>query len=212
MLASSLTSTPSPLSPRLPSPVSGGLSWFCLRAAGRREHLAATNLTRRNAIEAFAPRIRVRQEVRSGGGRTITEALFPGYLFARFSYPEQLRHVVSATDVLGLVTFGGPPPRVDETTVEHLRQHATPDAGTPLSPVFAAGDWVRVIAGGLRGTEGRVCTGAAGRDRVCVLLCLLGHDVEISVPGDQLLGRVDQPKRLPAALRVAPEPTLVRPR
>lgn len=180
-----------------------GLGWFCLRAAGRREHLAALNLARRNAIEAFAPRIRVRREIRTGGVRTVTEALFPGYLFARFHYPVQVRRVVSTTDVLGLVAFGGPPPRLDDTTIAHLRQHAMPAAAAPLSPVFEQGDWVRIAAGCLRGTEGRVRQTADGRDRVCVLLCLLGHDVEISLPGDQLISRTGLPGLLPAALRGA---------
>ena len=134
-----------PLSPLAPPPAAEpgraglrplldacGLGWFCLRAAGRREHLAALNLTHRNAIEAFAPRIRVRREVRTGGVRTVTEALFPGYLFARFRYPEQARHVVSTTDVLGLVAFGGPPPRLADGTIAHLRQHASPAAVAPL--------------------------------------------------------------------------------
>lgn len=181
-----------------------GLGWFCLRAAGRREHLAALNLARRNAIEAFAPRIRVRRELRAGGVRTVTEALFPGYLFARFRYPEQVRRVVSTTDVLGLVAFGGPPPRLDETTIAHLRQHATPAAAAPITPVFEEGDWVRIADGCLRGAEGRVRQTATGHDRVCVLLCLLGHDVEISLPGDQLISRIGSPKFLPPALRNAP--------
>lgn len=176
-----------------------GLGWFCLRATGRREHLAALNLARRNSIEAFAPRIRVRRELRAGGVRTATEALFPGYLFARFHYPAQARQVVSTTGVLGLVAFGGPPPRLDDATIAHLRAHATPATTAPLSPVFGEGDWVRVAAGCLRGSEGRVRESATGHDRVCVLLCLLGHDVEISLPGDQLISRAGLPKLLSAA-------------
>lgn len=178
-----------------------GLGWFCLRGAGRREHVAALNLARRADVEAFAPRIRVRRESRSGGVATTTEALFPGYLFARFAYPDQVRHVVSTTGVLGLVTFGGPPSRMDDATIEHLRRHAAPAANAPLSPVFEAGDWVRVAAGCFRGTEGRVRELDAGHDRVCVLLSLLGHEVEISMPADQLLARADIPKNVPAALR-----------
>jgi len=181
-----------------------GLGWFCLRAAGRREHLAALNLARRNAIEAFAPRIRVRREIRTGGVRTVTEALFPGYLFARFHYPAQIRHVVSTSDVLGVVSFGGPPPRLDDATIAHLRQHASPSVAAQLSPVFAEGDWVRVAAGCLRGTEGRVQAFAAGGDRVCVLLCLLGHDVEISLPGEQLISRIGRPELKPVAQPGAP--------
>jgi transcriptional antiterminator RfaH len=187
-----------------------GLGWFCLRAAGRREHLAALNLARRNAVDAFAPRIRVRREGRAGGVRTVTEALFPGYLFARFRYPEQVRRVVSTTDVLGLVAFGGPPPRLDDDTIAHLRRHAAPAMAAPLSPVFEEGDWVRVAAGCFRGTEGRVRQLAAGRDRVCVLLSLLGHEVEISLPGDQLIARAALPELVPAGLRAPAPPAQVR--
>jgi transcriptional antiterminator RfaH len=187
-----------------------GLGWFCLRAAGRREHLAAFNLSRRNEVEAFAPRIRVRREARAGGVRTVTEALFPGYLFARFQYPEQVRRVVSTTDVLGLVAFGGPPPQLDESTIAHLRQHAAPTVVAPLSPVFEEGDWVRVAGGCFRGTEGRVRHSATGRERVCVLLSLLGHDIEISLPGDQLIARIAPTNLAPEALRVSGELSAVR--
>ena len=107
---------------------------------------------------------------------------------------------LAVIDVLGVVTFGGPPPRLDDATIAHLRQHATPAVATPLSPVFAEGDWVRVAAGCLRGSEGRVQAFAAGGDRVCVLLCLLGHDVEISLPGEQLISRIGRPELQPARL------------
>lgn len=187
-----------------------GLGWFCLRASGRREHVAAMNLARRNSIEAFAPRIRIRREIRAGGVRHATEALFPGYLFARFHYPAQLRHVVSTTGVLGVVAFGGPPPRLDDATIAHLRQHATPATSAPISPVFETGDWVRIAAGCLRGSEGRVRAPAAGTDRVCVLLSLLGHEVEISLPGDQLISQAIIPKLPPGALRPATESTSLR--
>ena len=179
-----------------------GLGWFCLRAEGRREHVAGLNLSRHNHVEAFAPRIRVRRENRTGGVQTVTEALFPGYLFAHFHYPEQLRHVVSTSGVLGLVAFGGPPPRLDAGTIAHLRQHTESAVAAPVSPIFEEGDWVRVAAGCFRGTEGRVRQAVAGSDRVCVLLSLLGHDVEISLPVDQLIGRNALPNLVSAGLRV----------
>jgi transcriptional antiterminator RfaH len=163
--------------------------------------LAALNLTRRTQVEAFAPRIRVRRERRTGGVHSVTEALFPGYLFARFHYPEQVRHVVSTTGVLGLVAFGGPPPRLADKTITHLREHAAPTASSPLSPVFEEGDWVRVAAGCFRGTEGRVRQLEPGQDRICVLLSLLGHEVEISLPADQLISCSALPSQVPGALR-----------
>lgn len=181
-----------------------GLGWFCLRSEGRREHVAALNLARRAEIEAFAPRLRVRREARTGGIATTTEALFPGYLFARFDYPDQVRRVVSTTGVLGLVAFGGPPSRLADATIAHLRLHAGADASdsvSPVSPVFEQGDWVRIAVGCFRGSEGRVREFDPAHDRVCVLLSLLGHEVEISLPADQLMARADLPKNIPAALR-----------
>ncbi|MEO6875752.1 MAG: transcription termination/antitermination NusG family protein [Opitutaceae bacterium] len=182
---------------------SPGPSWFCLRAAGRREHLAALRLTQRTQVEAFAPRIRVRRERRTGGVDTLLEGLFPGYLFARFCHPAQTRHVVSTAGVLGLVTFGGPPPALLDATIDRLRLHALPSAVAPaqVAPIFSEGDWVRVAAGCFRGSEGRVRECTPRQDRVCLLLSLLGHEVEISLPADHLIARSRQAASVSAALR-----------
>ena len=51
------------------------------------------------------------------------------------------------------------------------------------------------------GSSFRVRAGETGCDRVCVLLSLLGHEVEISLPAEQLLGRAGLPQSVPAALR-----------
>lgn len=177
--------------------------WFCVRVEGRREHLAAMNLAKRTRVEAFAPRIRMRRERKKGGVGMLTEPLFPGYLFARFKYPEQVRHVVSTTGVLGLVAFGGPPPRLADDTIAYLRQHTEQSSPTSTSPVFEEGEWVRVAGGCFRGTEGRVREFDLRRERVCVLLSLLGHEVEISLPAGQLISRENLSAKAPAALRCA---------
>jgi transcriptional antiterminator RfaH len=186
-----------------------GLGWFCLRGEGRREHVAALNLAHRTQIEAFAPRIRTRRQSRSGGIATTTEALFPGYLFARFKYPEQVRRVVSTTGVVGLVSFGGPPPRLADQTIDFLRQHAAPATLAPLSPIFEEGDWVRIAGGCFQGTEGKVRGTVSGLDRVCVLLSVLGHEVEVSLPIDQVLRRRDLPDSLSVNLRAVGAASLI---
>lgn len=177
------------------------LGWFCVRAEGRREHLAAMNLAKRARVEAFAPRIRVRRERKKGGVKILTEALFPGYIFARFKYPEQARFVTSTDGVLGLVAFGGPPPKVADDAIAYLRQHTELALPEQISPIFEEGEWVRVAAGCFRGTEGRVREFDLRRERVCVLLHLLGHEVEISLPASQLVSGVDFSAKAPLALR-----------
>jgi transcriptional antiterminator RfaH len=177
------------------------LAWFCVRAEGRREHLAAFNLARRTQVEVFAPRIRVRRETRTGRIDTLTEPLFPGYLFARFKYPEQVRHVVSTAGVLGLVTFGGPPPPLADEAISFLRKHTEGRGPAPASPVFEEGDWVRIAGGCFRGTTGRVREFDARHARVRVLLSLLGHEVEISVPAAQVIVQSGFSAHTPAELR-----------
>jgi transcriptional antiterminator RfaH len=159
------------------------------------------NLAKRARVEAFAPRIRIRRERKKGGVGTLTEALFPGYIFARFKYPEQARFVTSTDGVLGLVAFGGPPPKVADDTIAYLRQHTEQSLPEPTSPIFEEGEWVRVAAGCFRGTEGRVREFDLRRERACVLLHLLGHEVEISLPAGQLIGSDDFSAKAPLALR-----------
>ena len=59
---------------------------FCLRAEPKREHLAAVSLRRLFGIACLSPRLRFRK-LTQRGAIWFVEAMFPGYLFARFSYP-----------------------------------------------------------------------------------------------------------------------------
>ena len=185
-----------PFSPPLPHP-----AWYCLRAEGRREHLAAANLARFVQVDAFAPRIRLGKVCRSGEILYRTEALFPGYLFCCFAYPHQLRHVLSAQGVVGIVAFGAPPPQVEPAIISHLRLHTELVPVAPLSPVFSEGDWVRVATGIFRGAEGQVERMDLARQRVSVLLYLLGQEVKTSLPAAALLQRSELASLIPAALR-----------
>ncbi len=158
------------------------LSWFCLRSEAKREHVAAANLTTRVSVEVFAPRIRAAHTTRLGASATTTEALFPGYLFARFAYPHQVRHVVSTTGVSGIVTFGGRPPVVADEVIEHLRREVCLAQGARVAPVLEEGTWVRILSGCFQYIEGRVVHFDPRSDRVRLLLALLGSEVQVSVP------------------------------
>ncbi len=160
------------------------LQWYCLRACPKREHFAARQLVERTGVEAFAPRFAVRRATRSGLVTTRTEALFPGYLFARFDLETDARFVTSTPDVTGLVRLGAHTPPVPEALVQLLRTHAS--GSLPCAPVLAPGDWIEVLSGCLAGSEGRVVTFDSGRSRACVLLALLGQELRIDFPAAAL--------------------------
>src|SRR5687768_3738086 len=95
--------------------------WFCLKAQPKHEHLAAAALRSMLSIESFAPRLRFRKPTKRGAVWFV-EALFPGYLFARFNYRELHRQVQYAPGVSAIVHFGDGVAVVDETTITTLRQ------------------------------------------------------------------------------------------
>lgn len=160
---------------------SSPLTWFCLRSQAKREHVAAANLRDRVAIEVFAPRIRSLHSTRRGLTVNGTEALFPGYLFARFAYPDQVRHVMSTNGVTGVVAFGGQPPPIADKIIECLRHEVAQAEHSPISPVLEEGSWVRILSGCFQYLEGKVLHFDPHTERVRLLLTLLGSEVQVSL-------------------------------
>ncbi|HWA87138.1 MAG TPA: transcription termination/antitermination NusG family protein [Opitutus sp.] len=173
--------------------------WFCLRTQPRREHTAAQNLRQRVGVDVFAPRILVRHRTR-GGLMALAEALFPGYVFARFNYAEQVRHVVSTQGITGVVRFGGCAPAVADGVIEFLRAQVSLASQAGPAPVFEAGAWVRIVSGCFRDIEGRVLSFDSKTERVRLLLSLLGQEIQVSVPVRELAEAGESRPRLPEGL------------
>ena len=167
-----------------PVAVEAPLQWYCLRARLKREHFAARQLAERTGLEVFAPRLALRRPRRNGAVATMVEMLFPGYVFARFRLPVDSRLVASTPDITGIVHFGSHTPSVPDELIALLRQHATTER--LCTPVLAAGDWVEVLTGSLLGAAGRIVAFESGQARACVLLSLLGQDLQVNLPAGAL--------------------------
>lgn len=162
------------------------LRWFCLRSLAKREHVAAAHLRERVGVEVFCPRVRTNRGTRAGLCQSITEALFPGYLFARFAYPDQVRHVLSTLGVTGIVRFGGQPPPVADSVIDYIRQELRAAEHLPVAPVLPEGSWVKILSGCFQYIEGRVLHFDPRTERVRLLLTLLGSEVQVSVSADRV--------------------------
>lgn len=168
-----------------------------------REEVAAQQLRSRVEVEVFAPRIRVQRQRKSGVVRNLVEALFPGYLFARFNYAEQARHVLSTHGVTGVVSIGEQPRTVDDSIIEFLRQQVAVAEPGDGPPAIAEGDWVRIVEGAFRNTEGRVVAFDPDTDRVRLLLRVLGREVQISLDRSTVVPQKDLASPYPTPLRAA---------
>lgn len=158
--------------------------WFCIRTQPKREHIAAGQLRRLEGVDVFCPRIRFQRSTKRGKV-WFEEAMFPGYLFARFDMPAMLRAVSSSAGVCGLIRFGGECLRVPESVIETLRQETD---GTVVirQPELKAGDHAVMADGAMQGLRAIVTQVLPGGERVKILMEWLGTAVEAEVPVEAL--------------------------
>ncbi len=170
--------------------------WRCLRGKPKSEHLAAQHL-RLAGFEAFCPRIRhQRRTVR--GKVWFVEALFPGYLFARFS-KLQIRHVAATPFVSQVMSFMEDCAAIPDSVVADLRTVVDAKETITVETAIQAGDTVDIVTGPMRGQAVTVTRVLPGAQRVRVLLEILGspHEVEVSIL-TLLSGRDPRVAALPA--------------
>jgi transcriptional antiterminator RfaH len=160
--------------------------WFCLRAEPKREHLAATALRRRFGIECFSPRLRFRKLTRRGPVWFV-EAMFPGYLFAKFVYPTQHRSVEGSHGVRGIVRFGQRLATLPENTVIALQSKTGAEEVVTIDSSLKIGQRVHIVEGPFQGLEVVVTQVLPAKERIRVLLEFLGRSLEMEVPAEKVL-------------------------
>ncbi|MEY4484563.1 MAG: hypothetical protein RL693_2015 [Verrucomicrobiota bacterium] len=155
------------------------IEWYCVHTKSKSEHLAAAAL-RLLGVECYCPRLRF-QRVTPRGKVWFMEALFPSYIFARFSYPESQRAVKYANHVIRIITFGDDPVPLTNDTIEALKHEMLGKEVREVHHGVKVGDTVEVAEGPMRGLKGLVESIASGEDRVKVLLDFLGRQSLVNV-------------------------------
>ena len=161
-------------------------NWFCLRAQPKHEHIAAVHLRKMDGVGVFLPRIRFQRNTRQGLAWA-TEALFPGYLFARFDWHLSLRQVQAARGVMGVVHFGARWPVLEDVVIDDLKQAVGADELHVISATLQPGDTVEIAEGAMRGLSAVVSRVVPSRARVQVLLEFLGRQTTIEVPANMIV-------------------------
>lgn len=107
--------------------------WFCLKAQPKREHLVASRLRWEFDLSCFSPRLRFRK-ITTRGTMWFFEAMFPGYLFARFADAQLHRRLMHSTGIQRIVRFGEYLPTLDPTIIDALRLSAAEDGNVTIDP------------------------------------------------------------------------------
>jgi transcriptional antiterminator RfaH len=167
-------------------------AWYCLRSQPRHEHIAAAHLRLLEEITVFCPRIRFKRPTRQGIV-WVTEAMFPGYLFARFELAEMHRQVSYTIGVSGIVRFADRYPTIEEGALARLRDHTGAAEIKVLNYELSQGDQVKIIEGAFVGIEAVVTQVLPAKERVKVLLDFLGRQMEADVEHASVLLQVTHP-------------------
>lgn len=164
-------------------------NWFCIKAQPKHEHVAAASLRRNMGLECLSPRIRFRKNTRRGPVWFV-EAMFPGYLFARFIFPEMHRQVQAAHGVSTIVRFGSRVASIHESTIVHLRELSGPEETVVFSPEPRVGDAVQIAEGAFIGLEAVVTQVLPAKERVKVLLEFLGRTIEAETTAPKIIPNI----------------------
>ena len=166
-------------------PSSDPREWFCLRTQTKREHIAAAILSKVESVEVFCPRISQIKKTRTGKKRFV-EAMFPGYIFAKFTLIDNYRRVIHTQGVSGLV---GQANRraVPERIIEELRASLPEGIIEAPDPSIEPGAQIEFVSGSLKGLNGKVLAQLSAMNRIQVLLEFLGNEITVAVSSDDIL-------------------------
>jgi len=152
--------------------------WACAQLVPQRARLALHTLGLAG-YETYQPRIRERRVVR-GRRVEVSPPLFPNYAFVLIEL--QWHTARFAPGVARIIMDGLAPARVSDGVIAAIR--ARERGGLielPKPPPARPGDRVRVLHGPLVGHLG-ICAGMRARERVEVLLAILGGQHRVTLP------------------------------
>lgn len=147
--------------------------WYVFQSKPRKEQLLCEQLHIRR-FETFFPCV-------------LGQPYFPGYVFGRVDIEASGRSAVDwIPGAIRVVNFGGDPVPVSDAVIHFLREHIKiiNFGGAGNTEEFQRGDLVAIQEGPLAGYTGIFNSQLPGRDRVEILLKMLGDSqirVELSI-------------------------------
>ena len=158
--------------------------WFVAHTHPHAEGKATAHLNRQG-FEIYFPRyLKRRRHARRI--EIVAAPLFPRYLFVAIDLNVQRwRSIYSTIGVSRLVCNGDDPTPVPDGVVESLKQREDASGFIKLDcrPRFRAGDKIRVLEGAFSSCLG-LFEGMAERERIAILLDLLGRKVRVVLDAD----------------------------
>lgn len=157
--------------------------WYLVNSKPRQELRAEEHL-KNQAINCVLPLIEIEKIIR-GKRQSISEPLFPGYLFVELQTDGQNWSKIRSTrGVRDFVRFGGMPGKVPPAVLEQLQLIDTTQTELETNAP-KTGDKVVITDGPFKDLEG-VFKISNGEERSIVLLTILGKVTEMELENNRL--------------------------
>ncbi|RKY04036.1 transcription termination/antitermination factor NusG [Candidatus Poribacteria bacterium] len=160
----------------------GRARWYVVRTRTGHEDRVLDHLKNKKAcLRVFLPKTEV-TEVRGGRKRKKEKPLFPGYVFVKMVFRDELWHEIKRTPgVINLISAGQKPIPVDESEIRAIMKMIE-SGETPQTPVpFSVGDTVHIISGPFMGAIGTVEEVNEKKGKVKVSIDILGKQIPIEL-------------------------------
>ncbi len=167
---------------------SADAAWYCLQAKYKHEHIAAAHLREVKGVTVFCPRIRFKRQTRTRVA-WVTEALFPGYLFAQFELTRMHLLVSYTQGVRRIVRFANRYPTIEGVIIDQLREHVGEKEIRIINYEPSQGDNVKIGEGAFAGLEAVITQILPAKVRVRLLVDFLGRKVEMELARSSVLRR-----------------------
>jgi transcriptional antiterminator RfaH len=161
-----------------------GSRWFVVQTQPHAEAKAAAHLARQDFATYLPHYLKRRRHARRV--ETVAAPLFPRYMFVAVDLAVQRwRAIQSTIGVSHLVCHGDGPAAVAAGIIDALKAREDERGFVRIErrPLFAAGDRVRILDGVFSACLG-LFEGVADRERVAILLDLLGRKVRVTLDAD----------------------------
>lgn len=175
---------------KLPFPE--GVRWYCVRTKRFLERAASIAMREEAAMDVFCPMIRF-ERARSTGKTWVTEALFPNYLFACFDYSVAYRQVQTIRGVMRIVGFGGLPVPVPSGIITELRDAVSEKETIVVESRLSPGEEIEIVSGPFRGLKTIITRVLPAKQRVAILLEILGTEREVEIDESNVIPEQNHP-------------------
>jgi transcriptional antiterminator NusG len=158
--------------------------WYVIQTKAGREEEVRWFLSRKG-LQIFCPFM---EALSFRNGKLVKEvkSLFPSYLFGKFDLDQSYSLVKWARGVKKIVGFGGYPTPVADEVIELIMMGTDEDGVVKKERCFRPGDSVRIMSGPLKDLCAIFERWISERDRVRVLLNLIGYQPTLELHSSML--------------------------